>query len=105
MIHSSTTLSASGDSPIVPLNRWQTNFSVTIACDVSTGADLTYTLQYTLDNVTRPGSNPVWFNSLDLDSETATGVTQLVSPVTAVKVSIDSYTSGTLIFTVTQGGI
>jgi len=104
VIDVSVDVTEAGDGPIIPLNRWQKDFNVTVACDLSAGAVLTYTLQYTLDKVNRSGVTPVWFESLDLAGASGTGISNIISPAAAVKVSVDSYTSGTLTFRVIQSG-
>jgi hypothetical protein len=49
-------LSAAGYSPWVPINRNQSSFHVALAVILSSGAVLTYTVEYSLDNPNDPSN-------------------------------------------------
>jgi hypothetical protein len=104
MVEVTQVLNSAGEGTAVPLNRWQSPFEVTCACEVAGGSSLTYSLQYTLDNVNDASVTPTWFDTIDVASETATAVTGIVRPVRAVRVEILSYTSGSVTFRVMQSG-
>lgn len=49
-------LSAAGYTPWVPINRLQTSFNVGLAVVLSSGASLTYSVEYTLDDPRNPAN-------------------------------------------------
>lgn len=49
-------LSAAGSSPWVPLNRLQTSYKVALGVVLSSGAVLTYAIQYTMDDFQDPAN-------------------------------------------------
>lgn len=100
-----TVASASASTPFVLDQRAQ-NFQVTLGCDVSAGATLTYSVQYTFDDPFQPGWNPAtanWQNHPTLTSRTASDASNLAFPARAVRINVTSYTSGSVRFTVIQG--
>lgn len=104
MVEVTQVLNSNGVGTAVPLNRWQAPFQVTCSCEVAGGSNLSYSLQYTLDNVNDPSVTPTWFDTIDIASETTTAVTGLVRPVRAVRVEILTHVAGSLTFRVMQSG-
>lgn len=49
-------LTAAGYTPWVPINRLQTSFNVGLAVVLSSGASLTYSVEYTLDDPRNPAN-------------------------------------------------
>lgn len=89
------------ESAWIPLERNIT--SVSIGNIVSSGATITYTTQYTLndiraDDFVEDDADP--FNAAGLTSKTASADGTLVSPVIAVRAKVSGFTSGTLDMTV-----
>ena len=52
------TVSSLANSNVVPLDTCRDPFNIGIACVLSAGASLTYTVQYTYDDVQAPTYNP-----------------------------------------------
>ena len=91
------------DSPWVPLDYKTGSFTAALAVALSSGASLTYAIEYTNDLVLKVGEQgvtKVWQSPVQgstVDDEVA-----LVSPAAAVRVAVTNYVSGTLDFTVLQ---
>ncbi len=78
-----------GDSVPVPLDLYLTPFNVTIQCVIS--GTPTYTVQYTNDDVYAVGYDPStgnWFDLAGIDDATTDAVDSLISPVTAIRLSV-----------------
>jgi hypothetical protein len=94
-------------SPI-PLNVNVDPFSVGIGVAVTGGATLTYTVQHTFDNVWATDFDPataVWYPNTSLSAKTASLDGNYAFPVTAVRLNVTAWTSGTATMTVIQAGI
>lgn len=101
-------VSSATNSPVVPLDHYKTPFNVSIGCGLSAGASLTYTVQYTYDNVLDPAFNPAnatWYNHATLASKTATSDGNIAYPVTGIRLNVSVYVSGTVTMAVVQAGI
>src|SRR5690242_4662556 len=104
------TVSSQAASAPVPLNNLVQPFNVGIGCVISAGASLTYTVQHTFDDVFSSTFNPstaTWFNHDDsgLVSQTGNANGNVAFPVTAVRINVTAYTSGSVTMTVIQAGI
>lgn len=88
------TVSSVTSSDPVTLDVWRYPFEVTVAVVLNPGV-LTYTVQYTLDNIQDKDQVITWIDSVDLADETTSGVTTLRGPVYAVRLNVTIYTSGT----------
>lgn len=102
------TASAAGATTPVTFNLHQSSFTVSIAVALSAGASLTYTVEHTFDDVFASGFNPataVWFPNDVLVSKTTSEDGNYAFPVTAVRLNITAYTSGTATLTVIQAGL
>jgi hypothetical protein len=99
----SVTVSSQTTSAWIPLNYKQTPFNATVAVVVS--GTLTYSVEYTVDNVLA-GETPTAFNAEDttLVGATANQAGAITSPVTAVRLNVTAFTSGTATMTILQGG-
>ena len=83
-----------------------TNISVSVA--LSAGAVLTYTVEHTFDDPLKEGFDPataVWFPNATLAAQTANGDGNYAFPVTAIRLNVTSYTSGTATLTIIQAGV
>ena len=99
-MYSTKTVSSQTTSPWIPLDDNQAAFSATVAVAVS--GTLTYTVEFTLDNVQDPSVTPVAF-PIGLVGETASNSTYLRSPVKAVRLNVTAFTSGSATIGVRQG--
>jgi hypothetical protein len=102
------TVGAATNSQVVPLDHYKTPFNVSIGCGLSAGASLTYTVQYTYDNVQDPAFSPAtatWYSITSLASKTSTLDGNIAFPVTAVRLNVSVWASGTVTMAVIQAGI
>lgn len=102
------TVSAAGVSPPVPLDQYISPFNVGIGVVLSAGATLTYDVEHTFDNVFAEGFNPAtatWFDNATLAAKTASSDGNYAFPVSAIRLNVTSYTSGSATMNVLQAGI
>lgn len=102
------TVSAAGASAPAPMDIYIAPFQVSIAVVLSAGAVLTYKVQHTFDDVWAKGFDPstaTWFDSTDLTGETASAFAVHEFPVTALRLNVTAYTSGTATINLIQSGL
>lgn len=100
---SKVTVAATGQSAWIPVDRAQNNFNLGIMVDVSAGANLTWVVQMTMDDVQDASVTPTAITApAPLDTGTADEVGSIVIPCTAVRLSA-TVTGGTATMTVIQG--
>jgi len=95
-------------SAVIPLDQYISPFNVSIGVALSAGASLTYKVQHTFDNVFAAGFNPAtatWYDHATLTSKTASSDGNYAYPVSAIRLNVDPYTSGTATMNVLQAGI
>lgn len=101
------TLSAAGVTTPIPLDiycRTNVSFSVQLA----PGSTLTYSVQHTFDDVFAPTFSPdtaTWFDNDVIAAKTANEDGNYAFPVTAIRLNITAFTSGTATITVIQTGL
>jgi hypothetical protein len=101
------TLGAVAVSAPIPLNNYSTPFSVGVGCDISAGGSLTYTVEHTFDDVFAAGFNPAtatWFPNAGLTAQTTDKDGNYSAPVTACRLNVTAWISGTITMTVIQAG-
>jgi len=94
-------------SPI-PMDTYQDPFNVSIGVALSAGASLTYTVQHTFDDVFAANFDPstaVWYSNASLATKTTSSDGNYISPVTAVRLNVTVYSSGSATMTVIQAGM
>lgn len=95
-----------GSSPVIPVDIYQDPTDITLAVTVNGG--ITYSVQWTTDDVFSPTFNPAtanWFAAAaNLTGATTNQVGTLDSPVTGVQL-ITTAGGGTAQLRVIQGGI
>ena len=99
--------SATVSAPI-PLDQYITPFNVGIGINLSAGANLTYKVQHTFDDVFAATFNPAtatWFDHATLTGKTASSDGNYAYPVTAIRLNVTPWTSGTATINVLQSGI
>lgn len=99
-MYSTKTVSSQTTSPWIPLDDNQAAFSATIAVAVS--GTLTYSVEFTLDNIQDPAVTPVAF-PIGLVGETTSNTTFIRSPVKAIRLNVTSFTSGSATIGARQG--
>lgn len=92
---------AAAQTPWVQVDYDQASFSV--SCAVTTGGTINYDLQSTLDDVNSASVEPVGINHTTMAGKTADYMDSYSSPVSAVRIDVNSHTSGTFSFLVRQG--
>ena len=100
-MYTTKTVGSQTTSPWIPLDDNQAAFNVSVAVAVT--GTLTYTVQFTLDNIQDPSVTPVAFEVSSLTGKTADASTSLRSSVKAVRLNVTSYTSGSATIGVRQG--
>lgn len=101
------TVSSASASNVIPLNTYADPFNVGIGCDVSAGGTLTYTVQHTFDDVQSSTFDPTyatWYSNATLVAQIADKDGNYAYPVTAVRLLVTAYTSGSVTMTVIQAG-
>lgn len=101
------TLSAAGVTAPLPMDIYPSTY-ISVSVKLAPASTLTYTVQHTYDDVFEEGFDPstaTWFNSVDLAGEIANGETNYVVPVTAIRLNVTDFTSGSATITIIQAGI
>lgn len=100
------TATAAGPTAPVGLDTYQTPFSVGIGAVVS--GILTFSVEYTFADVLGSNgpavTNPTWFPLTALAAKTASTDGVLNTPVTAVRVNVTAFTSGSVVVDFVQAG-
>lgn len=92
-------------SATLPVNWREKNFAMGLFVELSSGATLNYTVQHTPDPIqTSLTSEVFWFDNVALVNKTASDDGNIAVPVCAVRLKLNSFTSGTAKFSVKQGG-
>jgi hypothetical protein len=103
------TLSAISVSNPIPLNTYGVPFNVALGVKISSGASLTYSVTYTLDDIYSGTFDPAtatWYNDLTaVVGQTANKTANLTYPATAVRLEITAWISGSATLTVIQAGV
>jgi len=102
------TVSSATTSAVLPLDQYISPFNIGLGVSLSAGASLTYTVQHTFDDVWAAGFDPAtasWFNHATMASKTTSFDGNYAYPVTAIRLNVTVYTSGTATLTAVQAGI
>lgn len=101
------TVGSATSSNVIPMDRDHASFQVSVAVALSAGADLTYTVEHTFDDVFAANFDPstaVWFPNTGLSSKTASAEGNYTNPVTGIRLRVSAYTSGSAMMTIIQSG-
>ncbi len=96
-------LSAAGSTAWIPVDYKQNPFNIDIAVVLSNTPNLTYKVEYTLDDIFNPAITPTAFSHSSLVSVVTNSTGTIKSPVKAIRLTITSWTSGTATLTALQG--
>jgi hypothetical protein len=102
------TLNSATSTAPIPLNIHADSFEVSLTVSLPAGSSLTYTVEYTVDDVFDNEFNPAtatWFPVTGLSAQTISASGNLVFPVTAVRMRVSTFTSGSATLTLIQSGI
>ena len=92
----------------IPLNNYAVPFNVGFGVKLSAGASLTYTVEHTFDDVYAPTFSPstaVWYSNATVVTQTANRDGNYAFPVTAIRLNITVWASGTATLTSIQAGV
>lgn len=95
-------------SATIPLDTYADPFNVGLAVVLSAGASLTYTVQHTFDDVYANNFDPAtatWFPHASLAAKTASSDGNYAYPITATRLNVTAYTSGSATLTIVQAGM
>lgn len=101
-------VSSQTTSAVIPMDTYQDPFNVGIAVGLSAGASLTYTVQHTFDNMWDKNFNAstaTWFPHASLATKTASADGNYAFPITALRLNVTVWSSGTATMTVVQAGM
>jgi hypothetical protein len=96
---------ATQTSPVCPLDHYVSPFNIALSV-VVTGS-VTYTVQYTFDDVFAKdyvASSGTWTAHPSLGAKTTTLDSNLAYPARAVRVQLASGSTGSIVFTIIQAG-
>ena len=105
------TLGAVAVSAPIVLDTYRDPFNVGIGVALSAGASLTYKVQHTLDDVldgvtleTFSPATATWYDNAVLVAKTTSSDGNYAYPVTAIRLNVTIWASGTATMTVIQAG-
>lgn len=99
----SKTLSATGSTAWLPVDSARAQFNIGIQIDVSAGANLTWSVETTSDDIFDPSVTPVATAALSpLDTGTGDEIGSITVPCRAIRLTA-TITSGTVKMTMVQG--
>lgn len=99
------TITGVGNSSVMAPDAYISPFSVAINVQVT--GTVTYTVQYTFDNVFAAGYNPAtgnWTNHAQLTAQTATKDANIAYPCTGIRLTTAGGSTGTAVITIIQAG-
>ena len=95
-------------TPVIPLDYNREPFNVGIGISLSAGASLTYTVEYTYDDIQSPTFSPAtatWFSVTNLSAKTTSADGSILAPCTGLRLNIGVYASGSATITAIQAGM
>jgi len=96
-------LSAVGSTAWIPVDYKQNPFYINLALVLSDTPSLTCKVEYTLDNVFDSSITPTAFTHTGLSSVSTNTTGSITYPVRAIRLTVSSWTSGTVTLTALQG--
>lgn len=102
------TLSSATSTTPVPLDIHINPFQITLVAALAAGSSLTYTVEYTVDDVFDNAFNPAtanWFSVTGMSAQTISSTGNIVTPVSAVRLRVSAFTSGSVTLTIIQSGL
>ncbi len=99
----SVTVSSQTQSAWVPVNYKQTPFNVGLGVALSGGADLTYDVEHTFDDIQYTSVTPTAYANDGLQIKTSNDDGNYAFPVRAVRLNVTAFVSGSATLTIVQG--
>lgn len=96
------TVSSQAASRSVPVDWRENNFKIGLGVVVD--GTLTYSVQYTFDDIQDSSVTPSWFDLSSLSGITITDSSSIEFPVTAIRINVTAFTSGNVTLTILQAG-
>jgi len=96
-------LSSLGSTAWIPVDYKQNPFNIGLACVVSNTPNLTYQVEFTLDDIFNTSITPTAFTHSLLVGKPSDFSSNQTVPVRAIRLTTTAYTSGTVTLTVLQG--
>jgi len=96
-------LSAAGSTAWIPVDYKQNPFYINLALVLSDTPSLTCKVEYTLDNIFDSSITPTAFTHTGLSSVSTNTTGSITYPVRAIRLTVSSWTSGTVTLTALQG--
>jgi hypothetical protein len=102
------TATASGPLTPIALNLFQSStFNVGLLASVAAGSTLTFNVEYTFDDIWSTTYNPtagsaLWYSVSGMGAKSADTTGSLAFPVTAVRLNVTAFTSGSVTLVVIQ---
>lgn len=99
------TVSAQTTSPAIPVNLRKFNNGIGVLVGVSPGASLTYTVELTADDLSARDYSPAtgrWIPYDVMTAKTAPAMANMAFPVTALRLNVTAWTSGSATLGVVQ---
>lgn len=101
------TVSSATSGAVIPMDQYLGPFNVGIGVAVSAGASLTYTVEHTFDDVFSPtfsAASATWFPNSGLTDKTASADGNYAFTITAMRLRVSAWASGTATLNVLQSG-
>lgn len=102
------TVGSQAASSVIPMDQYISPFNVGLSVNLTAGASLTYSVEHTFDDVFAANFNPAtakWYTHATLVNKTASGEGNYAFPVSAIRLNVTVYTSGSATMNVLQAGI
>ena len=96
-------LSSAGSTAWIPVDYKQNPYNISLALVFSNTPTLTCKVEYTLDNIFNSTVTPTVFTHTGLTGITTNTTGSITSPVRAIRLTVTSWTSGTVTLTALQG--
>jgi hypothetical protein len=95
-------------SAVIPMDQYISPFNVGLSVNLTAGASLTYTVEHTFDDVFASNFSAAtakWYPHATLAAKTASADGNYAFPVTAIRLNVTPYTSGTATMNLVQAGL
>lgn len=102
------TVGSATTSNVLPMDQYISPFNLGLGVTLSAGASLTYTVQHTFDDIWSPNFDPStasWFSHATMVNKNTSFDGNYAYPVTAIRLNVTVWSSGTATLTVVQAGV
>lgn len=102
------TVSSATTSNVLPMDQYISPFNLGLGVSLSAGANLTYTVQHTFDDIWAANYSAAsgnWFSHATMVNKTTSFDGNYAYPVTAIRLNVTAHTTGNATMTVVQAGI